>query len=255
MNTRRMGMMLALLIVAGCSKPKDTGFQGWVEGDFLFVGPDEAGRVETLPFTEGQFASAGALLFTLDDELQKADVMQTQATVTNARQTLQRAEQLVKAMAGTQKAYDDAQQALREAEARLNSAQTRLARRRVVSPASGIVQQVYFRPGEIVPVGRPVVAILPPENIKVRFFVSEAVLPKISPGEVVTVTCNSCARDLTAKVSFIARTAEYTPPVIYSLEERAKLVFLVEAKPDRPQDFRVGQPIHVIMPKPQEAKR
>jgi HlyD family secretion protein len=50
-----------------------------------------------------------------------------------------------------------------------------------------------------------------------------------------------------AHVSFIARTAEFTPPVIYSLEERAKLVFLIEALPERPDAFRVGQPIRVTL--------
>jgi HlyD family secretion protein len=246
---------LALLALAGCAKPNNSAFQGWVEGDFIFVGPDEAGRLETLSVREGQWIKAAAPLFSLDDELQRADVMQATATAVNARQTLQRAEQLVKAMAGTQKAYDDAQAALREAEARLNSAQTRLARRRVVSPGDGNIHQVYYRPGEMVPAGRPVVSLLPPANIKVRFFVPEAELPRIAIDQPVAVSCDNCPPDLTARISFIARTAEYTPPVIYSLEERAKLVFLIEAKPERPQDLRVGQPVSVALTAAQEAKR
>jgi HlyD family secretion protein len=252
---RLLTVVLMAIALASCGKTDVPGYQGWIEGDFLFVGPDEPGRVETLSVTEGQSVAVGVPLFTLDDELQKADVMQNTATVTNARQTLQRSEQLVKALAGTQKAYDDAQQALREAEARLNSAQTRLARRRVTSPATGIVHQVYYRPGEVVPAGRPVVSLLPPGNVKVRFFVPEATLPQISLGDPVAVNCDNCPPELTARVTFIARTAEFTPPVIYSLEERAKLVFLVEAKPDSPQALRVGQPVRVTRAPTQEAKR
>ena len=85
---------------------------------------------------------------------------------------------LLKTSAGTQKALDDAEAALRTAQARLNSAQTRLARRKVFSPVAGTVQQVYFRVGEMVPAGRPVVALLPPGNMKLRFFVNEAMLPQ-----------------------------------------------------------------------------
>jgi HlyD family secretion protein len=48
-------------------------------------------------------------------------------------------------------------------------------------------------------------------------------------------------------VSFIARAAEYTPPVIYSLEERNKLVFMVEARTQAPQGLRVGQPVSVTL--------
>jgi HlyD family secretion protein len=99
----------------------------------------------------------------------------------------------------------------------------------------------------MVPAGRPVLSLLPPGNIKVRFYVPEAALPAIAYGDTVKVSCDGCAGDLTARVSFIARQSEFTPPVIYSLEERAKLVFLIEALPDKPGELRVGQPVDVTM--------
>jgi HlyD family secretion protein len=108
---------------------------------------------------------------------------------------------------------------------------------------------VYFRPGETVPPGRPVIALLPPSNLKIRFYAPETELAAIKIGDAVTVTCDACASGLVAKVSFIARSAEYTPPVIYSLEERAKLVFLIEARPDEPEKLRVGQPVSVTLNK------
>ncbi|MDO8535214.1 MAG: efflux RND transporter periplasmic adaptor subunit [Xanthobacteraceae bacterium] len=243
----RLALAAMALALAACDGTPNLTYQGWIEADLIFVGPDEAGRVETLSVREGDPVAAGAPLFTIDAELQQADVSQNTATVTNARQSFARAELLLKSKAGTQKAHDDAQQVLREAEARLNSAQTRLTRRRVFSPAAGVVQQVYYRPGETVIAGRPVVALLPPGNIKVRFFVPEAMLPKIALGDVIKLHCDGCAGDLGARISFIARSAEFTPPVIYSLEERSKLVFLVEARPERPDALRVGQPVSVVL--------
>ena len=240
-------MALAALLLAGCNGGGDPGLQGWVEAEMLFVGPDDPGRVETLAVREGDKVEQGVPLFSVDDALQQADVAQVTATVTNMQRNVERARELLKTSAGTQKAYDDAQQAVREAEARLNSAKTRLGRRKVVSPATGTIQQIYFRPGEMVPAGRPVVALLPPGNVKIRFFVPEALLPTISLGDTVTVRCDGCAPDLAARVSFISRTAEYTPPVIYSLDERAKLVFLIEALPERPEALRVGQPVSVVV--------
>jgi HlyD family secretion protein len=121
-----------------------------------------------------------------------------------------------------------------------------LARRKIASPATGIVQQIYFRPGELVPAGRTIVSILPPENLKVRFFVPQPVLPSIALGQRVDVRCDGCTDSLSARVSFIARTAEFTPPVIFTPEERAKLVFLVEARPEQPEALRVGQPVRVV---------
>jgi HlyD family secretion protein len=244
------GLALAL---AGCNGAADPGLQGWVEAEMLFVGPDDPGRVETLSVREGDKVETGSPLFAVDDELQQADVAQITATLVNMQRTLERARDLLKTNAGTQKAYDDAVQAQRETEARLNSAKTRLARRKVASPATGTIQQIYFRPGELVPAGRPVVALLPPGNVKIRFFVPEAALPTIALGDTVAVQCDGCAPDLTARVSFISRSVEYTPPVIYSLEERSKLVFLIEARPQRPDNLRVGQPVTVRLTGPKAA--
>ena len=237
------------LFVSACAPSDDGSYQGWVEAEQVFVSPHETGRIETLSVREGDSVATGAPLFTLDDELQQADLNQAQATVTNSRQAFERAQLLLKTAAGTQKTFEDAEASLRTSEARLNSSQTRLARRKVASPVSGVVQQIYFRQGEMVPAGRPVIALLPPENIKLRFFLPETMVPAIAIGETVKVSCDGCAADLTARVSFMAQTAEFTPPVIYSLEERSKLVFLVEARPEKPAALRVGQPVSVSLVK------
>jgi len=238
--------LLAALALGACNN-SDPIYQGWVEANLIFVAPDEVGRVQTLEFREGDVVKAGELLFTVDDDLQQADLAQVKASLTNAQQTFDRAQALAKTGAGTQKDLDAATMVLRDAQARLNSAQTRLARRKVFSPVDGTVQQIYYRPGEMVPSGRPVLSLLPPGNIKIRFFVPEAVLPNLAYGDIIRIGCDGCAKSLTARVSFIAKQSEFTPPVIYSMTERNKLVFLVEALPDKPVDFRVGQPVDVSL--------
>jgi HlyD family secretion protein len=257
MTFGRMAFSLALaLLSAGCAQSNDQTFQGWIEADLIFVSPDETGRVETLSVREGDLIETGAPLFAVDADLQKADLQMQEAALKNARQAYDRARDLLKTQAGTQKAFEDAEAALRTAQARLNSSQTRLDRRKVASPVTGSVEQIYFRVGEMVPPGKPVVALLPPSNLKVRFFVNEGALPHIKLGDAVKVQCDGCADDLTATVSFMSRTSEFTPPVIYSTEERAKLVFMVEARPQRPDRLRVGQPVSVALaPAPAEASR
>ena len=138
-----------------------------------------------------------------------------------------------------------AEKAVDTAQANLVTAQTRLDRRTLAAPAAGSVETVYFRPGELVPVGRPVLSVLPPDLIKMRFFVPEPDLARFRLGSRVTVHCDGCAGSVPATVSYIATESEYTPPVIYSLDERSKLVFLLEAKPDDPLKLRPGQPITV----------
>ena len=248
MSARRIALaLLAVLILAGCDDGKDPMFQGWVEAELIFVGPDEAGRVETLSVREGDQVALKAPLFTVDPDLQLADVAMQEATMKNAQLAYDRAQALLKTQAGTQRTLDEAEAALRTAQARLNSAQTRLARRKMFSPVAGSVQQIYYRVGELVPAGKPIVAILPPGNLKVRFFVNEATLPKLKIGDTIAVSCDGCQPGITARISFIARSSEFTPPVIYSMEERSKLVFLIEARTDTPERLRVGQPVSVAL--------
>jgi HlyD family secretion protein len=247
-TTLRLLTISALAIaLAGCNERRDPGFQGWVEADMIFVSPDESGRVTKLDVREGDEVKPGAPLYSVDDDLQLADLNQNNATLANAKQSYDRAASLSKTGSGTQAALDAAVSALRVAEARVNTSQTRLARRNGFAPVGGTIQQIYFREGEMVQAQRPVLSIMPPGNMKLRFFVPETELPKLAIGDEVKVTCDNCSADLTAKIYFIATTAEYTPPVIYSLDERNKLVYLIQARPSRPDSLRVGQPISVFL--------
>lgn len=247
MRLARSIAALALCVAtAACVEQDRAGYQGWVEADLIFVSPHESGRITQLSVREGDSVEVGAPLYALDDDLQRADLNQQAAARANAQQTFDRAKALSKTGSGTQASLDSAVSALRIAEALVNTAQTRLARRTANAPVAGTVHQIYFREGEMVAQQRPVLSILPPGNLKVRFFVPETDLPKLSVGQDVRVTCDSCASDLTANIYYIATTAEYTPPVIYSQEERHKLVYLVQARPNKPDLLRVGQPVSVF---------
>jgi HlyD family secretion protein len=243
---RMFAVPVMLVALAGCGESKNPGYQGWVEADMIFVSPDEQGRVVKLNVREGDQVEVGMLLYAVDDDLQQASLNQANATLANAQQAYDRAASLSKTGSGTQANFDSALAALRVAEAQVNTAQTRLARRRMNAPIAGTIQQIYFREGETVPAQRPVISILPPGNMKVRFFVPESDLPKLKVGDEVRVTCDGCASDLTAKIYFIATMAEYTPPVIYSLDERSKLVYLIQARPNKPNSLRVGQPVSIF---------
>ena len=132
-------------------------------------------------------------------------------------------------------------------EAALNQAQWRLDQRSVASPDSGIVADVVAFPGESVAAGAPVVSLLPPENIFVRFFIPEPELARVHIGDKVAFSCDNCLADLGGTVSFISPQAEYTPPFIYSERTRSKFVFLAEARspPEQARLLNPGQPVTV----------
>ncbi|HET7909603.1 MAG TPA: HlyD family efflux transporter periplasmic adaptor subunit [Nitrospira sp.] len=136
---------------------------------------------------------------------------------------------------------------VRAREAALARAEWELRQKRQQAPKSGLVFDTLYREGEWVPAGRPVVVLLPPDNIKVRAFVPERRIGTIHPGDDVQVTVDGVSRPLSGTVSYISPRAEYTPPVIYSQESRDKLVFMVEVVFDPPAsaELNPGQPVDV----------
>lgn len=118
-----------------------------------------------------------------------------------------------------------------------------LGEREVKASVSATVEDIIMQPGEVAGAGQPVLSLLPDNAIKLRLFAAEPVVTTLRPGMVLAVSCDGCTEGLTATITFISTRAEYTPPVIYSDEERAKLVFLVEARPSDASALRPGLPV------------
>jgi len=173
----------------------------------------------------------------------RADHLSAQAKVAASQAALAQA----RAPMGREAEIQAQRASVAAARAALEMAAWRLAQRRVTAPADGRVADVLARPGETMAAGAPVVSLLPPENIFVRFFVPEPLLATIHLGDRVALACDGCPADLSARISFISPQAEYTPPLIYSQSSKAKLVFLVEARPRREEaaGLNPGEPIEV----------
>lgn len=139
-----------------------------------------------------------------------------------------------------------AQAAVRAAEAAVDQAQWRLDQRRALAPQDAMVDDVLFRPGEQVAAGQPVLTLLPPGNVRLRFYLPPQKLARVPLGSVIGVRCSGCADGLTARITYVAPEASYAPPVLYSREGKDKLVFLVEATPrDVAPVLHPGQPVTV----------
>ena len=133
------------------------------------------------------------------------------------------------------------------ASAALAQQQWRESQTRQSAPAAGLVDDTFFRVGEYVNAGQPVVSLLPPSQRKARFYVPEPELASLRQGQPVQLSCDGCGAPIPARVSYISPQPEYTPSVIYSNSQRARLVFLVEARPEPSQALRLhpGQPLEV----------
>lgn len=305
----------AAAVLAGCGDAPPAGWSGYVEAEYVRVAGPIGGSLARLEVARGDSVAAGAPLFTLESEQERAARAEAQARLQRAQAVLANLEkarrppeiaaaraQLAQAQAVLQEAdrelvrgrrlvadgflspqkldeltaaRDTGRARVAELEAQLAvvnlparadeiaaaraevkaavdvaaQAQWRLDQKTQTAPAAARVVDTLFRPGEWVPAGAPVVSLLPPENVKVRFFVPEPALATLRIGQRVGVRCDGCPAPIEATVTFIAPQAEFTPPVIYSRENRARLVFLVEARPVavRPE-LHPGLPVEVSAP-------
>lgn len=134
-----------------------------------------------------------------------------------------------------------------QAKAGLAQAQWNVDQRHVVAPSAALVSDTFARPGETINAGNPVIELLPPQNVLVRFFVPETELATLHVGDRLAIGCDGCAAGLTGSITFISPHPEYTPPVIYSESNREKLVYLIEAHPplEQAMQLKPGQPVDV----------
>ena len=270
---KRLFLLVALGALTACGSPPSDAMQGYGEADYIYLASQESGVLSAVAVREGDSVEVGARVFALDPErlslnaasasaqgaAAAAAVRTAQADATLAQSNFARGADLF-ARGFYPRARLDADRAARDAanarlaqvrrEASAASAATGLARERLsdmdgTAPVAGTVERIFRRPGEMVTAGQPVIALLPPENLKVRFFASQSMLSRLPIGARVLVSCDACETPALAHVSFVAREPQFTPPVIYSLEERAKLVFLVEARFYTPTPIRPGMPVDV----------
>ena len=256
-------LVLAAVMLAGCSRPPAGEWQGYLEGEYVYVAAPLGGALAQLGVARGEEVKSGQALFELERGSESATLDEAEKNLAQARANLALSEtnyarrQQLRAgpngvisaeeldQARTQNNADAAQVAAQQAA--LDRAKWAFDQKQQFAPANAFVQDTLYRTGEYVAAGNPVVVLLPPENLKVRFFVPQEVLPEIKAGETVNVRFDGGAHSYAATISYISTQVEFTPPVIYNRENRAKLVFMVEAKfsPVDAANLRPGQPVDV----------
>jgi HlyD family secretion protein len=304
---------LAAALLAGCSGNSSGAFQGYIEGEYVYVASPLGGALTNLAVARGDSVKTGQLLFELErgseadavrqaeknlaqaqsqlDDLTKgqrpteiasleAQLERAKANLKLADAELARRKQLGNAnvvskeeldqaraqrdadqaqvdqlaadletakLGGREDAIRAAQAAVASQTAALDKAKWSFDQKQQFAPANAFVHDTLYRQGEWVAAGNPVVVLLPPENLKVRFFVPQEKLPQIKIGQSVEVSFDGAAKNYSAKVNYISTQAEFTPPVIYNRENRSKLVFMIEAKfsPADAAELRPGQPVDV----------
>jgi HlyD family secretion protein len=270
---KRFVIFSCVLFLAACGRNTPDTLQGYGEADYIYLSSQDAGIVGELFVREGDVVEAGQRLFRLDPDRLRygaqsaqaqraaatAAVATAQAEATLAQRNYARGAELAERGFYPQARLDADRAARDAANARLaqtrrqaaaagaetNLAQARLGDLAGAAPQAGTIEQIFHRQGEVVAAGQPIVALLAPQNMKVRFFAPQAVLPQLAVGGRVSVSCDGCAETASATISFIASEPQFTPPVIYSLDQREKLVFLVEARLDAPAPIRPGMPVDV----------
>ncbi|MDB5766321.1 MAG: Membrane-fusion protein [Collimonas fungivorans] len=307
---------LGYLALAACTPNNDNDWQGYVEGEYVYIASSQAGRLDRLSVLRGQQVASGAPLFMLESgdesaaqrqalrqlhaaeaqladiksgkrpqeqEVTRAQLAQAQATATKAALQLNRDQIQFQAGGIAKQQLDDSRAAAetaaaqvrqwqsqlavdrlpnREAQVRAQQAQVaaaqavleqadwKLAQKAVTATRSGLVFDTMYREGEWVAAGNPVLRMLPPENVKIRFFVPETVLGRLQVGQAVKLGCDGCQANVAAHISYISTESEYNPPIIYSNQSRAKLVYMIEARPAPADALKLhpGQPLEVRLP-------
>jgi HlyD family secretion protein len=240
-------LLLVPFFISSCSNVPQDRFQGYVEGEFVYVASPLAGQLGSLQVRRGDQAKAGDPLFALDETAEKAAFDMARAALVLSEAEFARQEKLFRTGPAAAQDYDRARSTRDQDRQRVTQAEWNFNQKRQSAPLAGLVYDTLFRQGEWVAAGKPVVVLLPPQNIKVRAFVPETQVGSIHYGDTTRVSVDGVPDPFIGKVSYISPHAEYTPPVIYSRESRAKLVFMIESvfDPEVSANLHPGQPVDV----------
>lgn len=305
------GLFLPFL---GCNESDDDSFQGYVEGEYLYLAAPQAGYLQSLNMPRGSRVTQGQTVFVVSDSPDDQALLAAESRAESARRKLEnlklpkrdseiaeleaklneakaqlrlteialkQQEELGRRHFTPQITVDEARSAHQQAIARvvainkqIDTYQNTVGRqaeilaaaadfaaaqaeteqkqwvvthKTVTAPTVGEISDTYYRPGEWVATGTPVASLLPDDRRRLRFFVPEPILATIKIGDRIEASCDSCAAPIRGHIDFISSDAEYTPPVIYSLGSREKLVFRIEAEPSIEQvpQLRPGLPVDV----------
>lgn len=252
------------LVLFGCQRSSEPDkwkleLQGYVEGELSYMASPFSGALINLAKQRGDSIKQNDLMFTLDPEPQRmqtlaaeAEVLQAESRLALANLRLTRTQKLYEQKAIDKDALDaavdtrnEAQDGLANAQQKSKEADWNLSEKTSTAPVNGMIYDTYFRKGEWVTSGMPVLSILAPENINILFFIPEKMIRTIKIQDRVHIIVQNKTYD--ARIVYISPEVEYTPPVIFSRENDAVLVFRVRAKPALAQAyaFHPGQPVRV----------
>ncbi len=268
--------ILPAIVLAACSEKKDEGWLGYGEGDSAMISAPQPGWVTALNVERGTTVKRGDLLFVLDSTQQEAGTEQAVASLAQARASLvqeqsnlkyaqtelMRQDSLARDHAGVPAQRDLARTNEQQSQARigqlmaqisqmdasLKGAAYGLSQRRIIAQTEGPVQDIYFRPGEYAPASTPVVSVLPPASTLCPLLCAGNRIATREAGPAgAGEDCDGC-KPMTATITFIAAQAEFTPPVIFSVGNREKLVFKLEARGTNGLSIHPGQPTVTVKP-------
>jgi HlyD family secretion protein len=254
-----LGLIVVSAVIWGVWPQPKGGPLGYIEADWVYVAPAVGGKLETLAVKRGDTVEKGAPLFDLEPapyraelERDRAEFDKARASAELARLNRNRQEELFEKSVVSRESLDtmrtrneEADRAVDAAKAEVDSARWNLEQTQVAAPCAGLVYDTLYSEGEQIAAQAPVVVVLPPEAVYAKIFVGEASLGTLRVGQTVEVKVDGRTDTLVGKIRYIAPKAEYTPPVIYSRENREKFVWKVEIEftPEVAATLHPGQPV------------
>lgn len=248
--------LILLVLLSACGRESTRTYQGYVEGEWLYLSSPQGGYLESLNVARGDRPAINTQAFALSSDQRayqgtalEAQLRAAESTLKYTSAQLMRQEELAKKNFASASRTEELISTQAQAAAQVRVLREQLSNKTVRIPVQGEITEIYYRPGEWVAPGQPVMSLLPTDKRRIRFYVPESIIASLHAGQAISTVCDGCATPIPATINFISAQAEYTPPVIYSQGTREKLVFRVEAIPSA-QDaahLRPGLPVEVLI--------
>lgn len=270
---RKLASLFLITTLLCACKDGEKQYNGYIDADLTYLSSNYSGRLAELFVHRGETVHKNQLLFKLEQTSEQYAVESSHLNENNlmaqkqeilaqlhySELNYQRTSKMRQQQSASQNDLDVAKKDIDVLNNQLKAIDFQIqashiatsdkrwqkSRTENVTEDNGLIFDTYYTPREFVQAGQPVLSLITKKHIKVIFYAPEAELSHITLNQKIKISSDGTSPLATGHISYISNIAQYTPPIIYSREERQDLVFRVEASIDTPdlQHIHLGQPV------------
>ncbi len=215
----------------------------------VWISPQSGGALTSVLVKEGDYVTKGQKIATIDNSVMRNTISEIQIQMEMAKTLFERQKALWDQKIGTEIQYIQAKSQVESLEKRLTTLKSQDAMNVVLSPLSGMIDEVRLKSGEIASPGMGIVRVVNSSNLKVVAKIPDTYAGTIQKGDVVKIKFPDLKKEVTSRLSFVSQTID---PISRTFTAEASVPIDKQLKPNMTAILNINdqsRPAAIVVPR------